>query len=408
MKNVSTTLIVAFAVAVSCSKGDCQNIQSAVEASVKDSKSLDELKSKLVNDLAFDFAATNRVELLKKLVVDLKSEKDPRDRNGSSLIHYAARGGASETLNWLAKSGLDIETTNIAGYSPMCVAAEHGQDAIVRSLFELGANLNGTLPGHSPAVIAAIKGHDSTLQLLLGLGADPDLTDVNGETPLHHVVRAGRVGSVKLLLSHGADATVANRKKQTPLSIAIKNQSEYGAENAQLRNWGTEQVFGPPNATFGDCTDAWASKTEDGQPEWLIVEFEDAVVPKSLEIYENYGPNAVNKITWFDEDGDEHEAWSGDDPATPNEKGMYVANINVDVPEKTNRFKIYIDSENVPNWNEIDAVGLVSDKGKQWVTWAEASSCYASGDFQGSKYRTIVRMLEYRNQSKDGKQKQNE
>src|SRR5207244_95830 len=41
--------------------------------------------------------------------------------------------------------------------------------------------------------------------------------------------------------------------------------------------------------------------------------------------------------------------------------------------------KLYIDSANVQNWNEVDAVGLVDGAGRvQWAVGAEASSTYAS------------------------------
>ena len=58
--------------------------------------------------------------------------------------------------------------------------------------------------------------------------------------------------------------------------------------------------------------------------------------------------------------------------------GKGVSEIAVDVPFKTNRVKIYIDSKAVPGWNEIDAVGVRDAGGKtHWATGADASSTYA-------------------------------
>ena len=42
------------------------------------------------------------------------------------------------------------------------------------------------------------------------------------------------------------------------------------------------------------------------------------------------------------------------------------------------RIRIYLDSPKVPGWNEIDAVGLVDEKGTtHWAASARASSTYA-------------------------------
>jgi hypothetical protein len=144
------------------------------------------------------------------------------------------------------------------------------------------------------------------------------------------------------------------------------------------RAWGPEQVIGEPDALEGgDNQNAWASLTPDGQDEWLLVEYAEPVVPRAVHIYENYAPGAVNRITAFRLDGTEVELWKGEDPTSPDdEKGISIIPVKVDF--KTNRLKIYIDSRNVPNWNEIDAVGLKDADGKMhWVTAAEASSTYA-------------------------------
>lgn len=144
------------------------------------------------------------------------------------------------------------------------------------------------------------------------------------------------------------------------------------------RPWGPEQVIGEPDALEGgDQQTAWASLTPDGQDEWLLVEYAEPVVPRSIHIYENYAPGAVNRITAFRLDGAEVEIWKGVDPTSADdEKGISVIPVKVDF--KTNRLKIYIDSRNVPNWNEIDAVGLRDADGKtHWVTAADASSTYA-------------------------------
>jgi hypothetical protein len=145
------------------------------------------------------------------------------------------------------------------------------------------------------------------------------------------------------------------------------------------RAWGPEQATGPPN-TFqaGDIQTAWASQTPDNQDEWLLLEYAEPVVPEAVLVYETFNPGALNKVSVFKLDGEEVEVWKGKDP-TPINSGMGTSEITFRVPFKTNRVKIYLDSKNVPGWNEIDAVGLRDTAGKiQWATSADASSTYAS------------------------------
>lgn len=150
------------------------------------------------------------------------------------------------------------------------------------------------------------------------------------------------------------------------------------------RSWGPEQVAGAPDTTqMGDITTAWASRTPDAQPEWLLLEYAELVQPAAIKIYESYNPGAVSKITVFALDGQEVEVWAGQDPTSAFKNAVEPAEFGVQFKAafKTNRIKIYLDSPQVTGWNEIDAVGLV-DAGEKthWARSVVASSTYADPD----------------------------
>jgi hypothetical protein len=150
------------------------------------------------------------------------------------------------------------------------------------------------------------------------------------------------------------------------------------SEQRPKRNWGPEQATGEPDTNMaGDIVTAWASQTPDGQDEWLLLEYAEPITPTAVLVYETYNPGALVRVTAFRPDGEEVELWKGQDPTTP-DNAMGVSEIPVKADFKTNRVKLYLDSRNVPGWNEIDAVGL-RDKEKQvhWAAAAEASSTYA-------------------------------
>jgi hypothetical protein len=74
-------------------------------------------------------------------------------------------------------------------------------------------------------------------------------------------------------------------------------------------------------------------------------------------------------------------------PVNANSSGgaVPVSKIPVKLKIPTRKIKLYLACDKVPGWNEIDAVGLVSDKGDlQWARRVQASSTYASGNGQAS------------------------
>jgi hypothetical protein len=144
------------------------------------------------------------------------------------------------------------------------------------------------------------------------------------------------------------------------------------------RSWGPEQVIGPPDTlAAGDITTAWASRTQDDQEEWLLVEFEQPVMPAAVMVHETYNPGAVSKVSLFKLDGEEVVAWEGKDPVKPDDgKGVALIPVKADFPVA--RVKVYIDSPAVASWNEIDAIGLRDDAGTtHWTVACEASTTYA-------------------------------
>jgi hypothetical protein len=168
-----------------------------------------------------------------------------------------------------------------------------------------------------------------------------------------------------------------------------RDHLEQAAEIARLQNpnpsWSVDQVLGAPNTTtFGDISSAWASQTPDGQPEWLLLEF-DEVTPVAVHVYETHNPGAVVKIARVNLFGGESVLWEGTDPTAPPLPGG-VSKFPAGGAPATTRIKIYLDSPAFPGWNEIDAVALIDSQGKpHWAKRAAASSSYgASGSLQAA------------------------
>lgn len=148
---------------------------------------------------------------------------------------------------------------------------------------------------------------------------------------------------------------------------------------AMGRSWGPEQATGEPDTDGpGDITTAWASRSQDEEDEWLELEYAEAFRPTGVIIHETYNPGALNRITMFQANTEEADAWRGTDP-TPRTSEHGVSIVPVKVDFETKKIRLYLASRDVPGWNEIDAVGLLDSRGKtHWAVHATASSTFAT------------------------------
>lgn len=159
-----------------------------------------------------------------------------------------------------------------------------------------------------------------------------------------------------------------------PGSVYVLSERQRGAE------WGPHRATGPPDSGSAESSLAWCPARSDGGTEWLLLEYPDAVVPVTIEVHENHGPGALARVSVIDDAGRETVLWEGTDP-TPTTEGAGVSSVHVAAAHAvaTRRVKLYLDIARAPGWNEIDAVGIIDDRGRlHWATRATASSAYGA------------------------------
>ena len=121
--------------------------------------------------------------------------------------------------------------------------------------------------------------------------------------------------------------------------------------------WSANQMTGQPNVEkYGDDDRAWAPKTQDGGIEWVDLKFPRPVHATEVRIRESCGSGAIIKAEIFDEQGNAHTVWAGNDPTT---ELNYLITKFPKTSFKTDRVKLTLATNVVPGWNEIDAVQLV-------------------------------------------------
>jgi ankyrin repeat protein len=107
----------------------------------------------------------------------------------------------------------------------LCAAAQ-GDSAYVRVLVEMGVDSNTTDPwGRTPVWIAARGGHTETVHTLLDLATDPvravNARDELGQTPVWVAARGGHTETVRTLVEYGADINEPDIEGQTPIMSAV-------------------------------------------------------------------------------------------------------------------------------------------------------------------------------------------
>jgi ankyrin repeat protein len=176
--------------------------------------------------------------------------------DGRTPLHWAARWGHGQCINWLLVCGASVDVREAEGRTPLHLAALCTDDPnIIRELALADADvdardtLKSATPlayaashGHrdaawalicqgasilktnhawdTPLELAVLGGHTDTCELLLKAGARADWVGFYGRTPLHAAACSGDLGTMELLLARGADAAARDDGNATPLHDA--------------------------------------------------------------------------------------------------------------------------------------------------------------------------------------------
>lgn len=152
-----------------------------------------------------------------------------------------------------------------------------------------------------------------------------------------------------LLLCSAADAQIKYAARATAWSTQYYESG----------SWTAQQAAGAPNTTgCGDYGTAWASKTQDGQREFLELEFADPAPVSRIFIHESFNSGAIDTVYVLNPNTGlfekVYEATAA--PSAPCPRAMSIAFPLTSFP--VSKIRIAINSPVVRGYNEIDAVGV--------------------------------------------------
>ena len=176
----------------------------------------------------------NDVKSVKKALKDGMSP-NAMDAKGNTALSIAITEKSIDVAKALIDSpSIDLERPNLAGETPVMMAAFHGSFELVQYLVEQ-RQVEINKPGWSALHYAATNGHLKSATYLLDQNAYVDPESPNGTTALMMAARGGHIEVVKLLLDRGADLSKMNAVKMTAIDFAEQHNQAEIANGLKLR-----------------------------------------------------------------------------------------------------------------------------------------------------------------------------
>lgn len=162
-----------------------------------------------------------------ELLIKNGANQDSRDYLGNTALHTCVRYDAKNAATVLIYGGADIDAQNMSGKTPLHEAARAGRTAMVSLLLTNGANINATDTTGKTVLIDSIQsGNTDLVKLLLNNGASPLIQEMYGRNAYHEVAEKGEIELINLIREAGGNPLSRDTHGRTPFSLVLNRSEE--------------------------------------------------------------------------------------------------------------------------------------------------------------------------------------
>ena len=175
----------------------------------------------------------------------------------------------------------------------------------------------------------------------------------SASTPTVMTPAAESVPGTTIAAEAPALETVLARNPVWAASV-VDFSTEYGSSaNSAAQALGAPDVY--PRA--GDLSAAWATLVSDGGLQHITVRFAAPVAARYVMWLATFNPGAVVRVDDLTNPSAPVTLWTGTDPSA--QYASAVVTVSLPAPRTIETVRLYLDTNQVMGWNDIDDIGLV-------------------------------------------------
>lgn len=163
-----------------------------------------------------------------RLLADNRAYLQRADKKGEQPIHWAAREGHLETLQYLLQAGVSPNHQNSEGVEVIHRAAAYSDPQTVEMVLAHGGEVEAMAGAGmwQPLHFAAGGGHAAMVNYLVGSKAQIDAEDSQGAHPLYVAVTSGHAETVEALIGNRADIFMGPENSDGLISTPLQAAEE--------------------------------------------------------------------------------------------------------------------------------------------------------------------------------------
>ncbi len=169
----------------------------------------------------FEAAVHNRVGCLEILNDVHGVDLELRGYDGETPLHYAAKYGALDVVNYLLDNDVHPDPVDKMGMSPLYLALINGHTKVVNELAREDASVTRKTKRGLQAIHLAIRvGDYSAFKALMKFKVSPDAKDGQGNAAVIYAAKYGQLQMLKDLVRAGANLKAKNAKGYNAMDAA--------------------------------------------------------------------------------------------------------------------------------------------------------------------------------------------